>query len=551
MVQMNLFRHILLYSFAFILLSYESKSLKASTPHEEDKWIKAIIPPSSDLLAKDQHFRFNTGAEPETLDPGLITGSVEMTLVMGLFEGLLNYDPRTLEVRPGIAYKYEIDSTGKVYTFYLRENAKWSNGNPLTAKDIFDSWIRVLSPKTAASYASQLYPIQGAEAFNKGKETNPASLGLKVVNKTTFQVTLHAPCPYFLSLCGFVTLYPTPVDLIEKLGDAWVKPENIISNGPYIIKSWQSRNKIILEPNPHYWDSEHVYLSKISAFLYDNVETYYKLFIQKQLDWIRDVPSSKSKEASWRPDYYAMPVLGTYFYRFNVTKPPLNDVRVRRALSMSIDRTILTRQILKGGQQPANFFCPPVAGYQHVEGLPYDIQKAKKLLAEAGYGKGGKEFPKLEILYNTSDDHKKIAESICESWRENLGVNIQLRNTEWKIFLSEMNQLNYDICRSSWFGDYGDPNTFFDLFVKDGGNNRTGWDNPLYDKYLKESQLETDHQKRLSIFQKMEDILVNKDLPIIPLYMYVDKAMLAPHVNGWYENVLNFHPLKHIWLEKN
>ena len=386
-------------------------------------------------------------------------------------------------------------------------------------------------PKREPLYASQLYPILNAEAFNKGQVTDFDKVGVKVLNPHLLEVTLHAPCPYFLSLCAFVTLFPTPVHLIEKHGDAWVKPEHLIGNGAFKLESWQSRNKIEMLPNEHYWDKQHVHLKRVTAFLYDEVDTYYKLFIQGHLDWITNVPSSKTKEASWRADYYTMPVLGTYFYRFNVNKKPLDDVRVRKALSMSINRYSITRQNFKGGQQPANFFCPPVSGYQHVEGLPYDLDLAKKLLTEAGFGPNGKEFPKLELLYNTSDDHKKIAEAITENWRENLGIQVSLRNTEWKIFLSEMNQINYDICRSSWFGDYGDPNTFFDLFIKDGGNNRTGWSHPQYDQWLKESQLEPIHEKRLKIFQKMEDLLINKELPIIPLYMYVNRGCF--HQKFW------------------
>jgi oligopeptide transport system substrate-binding protein len=517
---------------------------------KEDRWVLKYQPQNLSLLAEDQHFRYNIGSEPETLDPGIITGAIEMRLVIGLFEGLLSYDPSSLEPVPGIAYKYEIDSTGKVYTFYLREEAKWNNGIPMTALDFHRSWERVLNPKTGASYASQLYPIQGAEAYNKGKLDDFKQVGVKVKSKHVLEVTLHNPCPYFTDLCAFVTLFPTPVDLIEQHGDSWVRPENIISNGPFQVKSWISRSIVTLEPNPHYWDKKHVHLKKVSAYLYDDSDTFYKLFLQGELDWIADVPSSKSREVGWNPEYYAMPVLGSYFYRFNVTRPPLDDVRVRQALSMSIDRTVITRQILKGGQQPANFFCPPVAGYEHVDGLPYNTEKAKQLLAEAGYGQGGKAFPTLEILYNTQEDHKKIAEAISETWREVLGIEVKLRNTEWKIFLSEMDQLNYDICRSSWFGDYGDPNTFFDMFVKDGGNNRTGWFNPQYDKWLKQSQLEPDHSKRLKIFQKMEKMLVEDEAPLLPLYMYVNKGMLSEKVHGWYENVLDFHPIKHIWMEK-
>ena len=427
----------------FSLLILSSTSYSKQLPNDE--WIKEVQPKQRSLLTENQHFKFNIGSEPETLDPGIITGLVEMKVVIGLFEGLLSYHPKTLEPVPGIAYKYDLDNTGKIYTFHLRKGAKWSNGTALTAIDFYRSWKRVLTPKTGASYASQLYPIQGAEKYHKAKLKDFNKVGVKVIDQHTLEVTLHAPCPYFTDLCAFVTLFPTPVALIEKYGDAWVKPENIITNGPFTVKDWTARSIISMEPNPQYWDKENVHLKKVSAYLYDDIDTSYKLFLSGDLDWIESIPASKSRETIWNPEYFAMSVLGSYFYRFNVTKPPLDDVRVRKALSMSIDRTVITRQILKGGEQPANFYCPPVAGYQHVEGLPYDIEQAKQYLKEAGYGDGGQKFPKLELLYNTQEVHKKIAEMITESWREALGVEVKLRNTEWKVFLSEIDQLNYDI----------------------------------------------------------------------------------------------------------
>ena len=301
--------------------------------------------------------------------------------------------------------------------------------------------------------------------------------------------------------------------------------------------------------NKKYWDAKIVKCDKITGFLYDDLETAYKLFIKGKIDWLPSIPTDKVSEIMRNPDYYVMPYLGSYFYRFNCKKPPFNDKRIRKALSIVVDRETITSKILKGGEKPAGYYCPPVAGYKPVPGLKNDIKLAKKLLSDAGYGPGKKKFPTIELLYNTSESHKKVAEFISREWMQHLNIKVELRNTEWKIFLNEMQSLNFDICRSGWIGDYGDPNTFFDLFIKDGGNNRTGWHSKQYDKLLKKSQTEADQTKRLALFTEMEKILVEKEFPIMPIYIYVNKGMLSESVMGWHANVRDIHPFKCIDLE--
>jgi oligopeptide transport system substrate-binding protein len=493
-------------------------------------------------------FRMNLQAEPESLDPGVITGSNEMRLANNIFEGLLSFHPKTLAPVPGIAKSWTISKDGLHLTFKLRTST-WSDGSPLTSHDFLVSWRRVLEPSTGASYASQLFPILNAEEYHRGQLKDFTKVGIKATDPSTLEVTLHAPCPYFLDLCAFVTLFPVPVKLIKKHGEKWTQPQTIISNGPFVLKERHARQSVILEPNPLYWDREEVRISQVKATIIDDLDTAYRLYLEGELDWLSALPVDKVEEATWHPHYFAMPYMGVYFYRFNVNQPPFDDVRVRKALSLAVDRVSITRQVLKGGQQPANFFCPPVGGYTSTVGLNDNPNLANELLDQAGY-QNREDFPEIEIYYNTSESHKRVAEAISEQWKNTLGIRTRLRNTEWKTFLTQMKNLEFGICRSSWIGDYGDPNTFFDLFQSESGNNRTGWKNPRYDELLKHSQLSQKKDERLKLFQTMEKILIEEEFPIFPIYIYVNRGMLHTRVEGWHANVRDLHPLKYIRLSK-
>jgi oligopeptide transport system substrate-binding protein len=302
--------------------------------------------------------------------------------------------------------------------------------------------------------------------------------------------------------------------------------------------------------NEHYWDRTFVRLTKVTALPFDDLNTAYQLFLQGEIDWMPGVPQARIDEVKRHPDYYVTPFFGTYFYRFNVTAPPFNNKLVRRAFGLATDRKEITDHILKSGQLPVGSLCPPVAGYEPKAGLSYDRDAARALMQQAGYGEGGKAFPPVEILYNTSEGHKLIAEAIAQQWKRNLGVTVAARNVEWKIFLNDMKDLKYQVCRSSWIGDYGDPSTFFDCFTSEDGNNRTGWRNAAYDTLADEARMSVDHAARIAIFHKMEKLLSEDECPILPIYRYVNQGMLAEHVLGWFPNIRDLHNLKYIWLEK-
>ena len=512
--------------------------------------LAAMLALASAAVAAEQVLIFNNGAEPETLDPHKMTGVPEHTLALALFEGLVTHDPKTLEPRPGVAESWTVSADGLAYTFRLRADAKWSNGDRVTSSDFLFSWERALKPATASEYAYQLWYIKNAKKFNKGEISDFADVGLKAPDDRTLVVTLENPTHFFLDLCGFETLMPVHRGCLEAHGEKWTKAGNLVGNGPFVLAEWLPKQKIVFTPNPHYWNAKIVRLRRIEALPYDDLDTAYNMFLAEKVDWLRGIPLPKIDEIKRNPDYYAFPILASYFFRFNVTKPPFDNVLVRKAFSLAVDRETLCRDVLKAGQIPATGYAPPgLPGYQPVSGPGYDRKKARELLAEAGYPEG-KGFPAVDILFNTNESHKTVSEVLAQMWKENLGVTVGLRNTEWKIYMEEVRKLRYHVTRAGWNGDYLDPNTFLDMFVTGGGNNNTGFSNTEYDKLVLEASREADPAKRMKILRRVEEILVVEQLPILPLYFYVNQGLLAPKVKGVYSNIRDLHPFQYIWIEE-
>lgn len=497
--------------------------------------------------AQTNVLRYNNGTEPQTIDPALMTGHPEIMIALQIFEGLTAYDPKTVEPVPAMAESWTVSGDGLVWRFILRSGITWSDGTPITAQTFKDSWLRALAPETAAEYAYQLYVIKNAEAYNAGK-AKASDVGIKVVDDRTLEVTLENPTPYFLQLTAFATYMPVPLHVIKKVGDRWILPENLVVNGPFKIKEWIPNQKIVLVKNENYWDKAKVKLEQVEFYAIEDNNTALEKYLNNELDWLPTVPTDRVTEMLKHPDTKVAPQLAVYFYRFNTKEPVLQDPRVRRALYLSIDRKYIVENVLKAGQQPAYNFVPPLVGYTPFVGEKENVAKAKKLLAEAGFPEG-KGFPKLTILYNTSEGHKKIAEAIQQMWKKNLGIDVNLENQEWKVYLDRVSKLQYQIARAGWIGDYPDPNTFLDMFVTDGGNNSTGYSNPKYDELIKQAAQEKDPKKRMAIFRQVEEILMT-DLPVMPIYFYVNIHMWKPYVKGVYMNSLDLHPLKEAYLEK-
>jgi len=525
-------------------------------------WKKRHEPPDDYWKEAKQELIFNNGSEPETLDPAIMTGVPEHTLALALYEGLVSHDPETLEPRPGVAESWEIGEEGTLYTFRIRANAKWSNGDPVTAGDFVWSWYRALT-QPLCDYAYLFYYIAGAEDFRKAfaeagvapsLEEFRKQVGVSAPDARTLQVKLRTPTAYFLDLCAFETYMPVHRATAEKHGDAWPRPANWVGNGPFRLVEWNPRQHIIMAPNPHYWDASFVKLRKITAYPIEDIDVSYNKFLEGEVHWIKTVPTSKIDDAKRRPEYFATPYLGSYFYRFNCNdeerRPHLKDKRVRQALSIAVNRETITRDVLRAGQIPATWFCPaiPSARYEPPKGLSYDPDRARALLAEAGYP-DGKGFPKLTLFYNTSEDHKRVAERVGQMWRETLNIQVSLQNAEWKVYLRQVEILDYDVARAGWIGDYGDPMTFLDMWLTGGGNNNTGWSNPKYDELIAKAQYEPDLDKRAAILREAERIVVEDEFPILPLYIYVNQGMKVDGLRGWYETVRDLHPFQYMYFE--
>lgn len=488
--------------------------------------------------------------EPQTLDPGLTSGIVDANIVMNIFEGLTRYHPKTLEPQPAIAESWSISPNGLVYTFKLRDSV-WSDGKPLTAIDFFDSWERVLRPETASVYAYQLYYIKNGEAYNQGKMKDPKLLGMRVVNPKTFEVTLEHPTPYFLKLTPFHTYLPVPKAVVEKHGDRWAFPDTIVSNGAFLLSGWTPQKEVVLKKNPKYWDAKNVRLNEVKFLPVPEYETALKMFEIGQLDHVFELPPLKVKSLENRPDFLRFPYLATSYYWLNVKVKPLDDPRVRQALALSIDRKTITDKVLRRGDFPLNSFVPPrIPGYEPVS-VPdiFNPVKAKQLLKEAGYGEGGKPFPVLEILYNTTKEHRTVAEVIQNMWKTNLGIEVTLRNEEWKTYLKTLDMHQFQIGRGGWVGDYTDANTFLHLLYSKSQGNNAQFDNPQFDELFKKAGREQDLSKRTLILREAEAIVM-REFPVIPLYSEVKNFLLHPKVKGYYATFLDIHPLYGVSIEE-
>ena len=497
------------------------------------------------------------GIEPETLDPALVTGFAEMRIVVSMFEGLTRLNPRTSEPEPGLAQSWEISPDKRIYTFHLRTNLVWSTGEPITAEDVRYSWIRALEPATASSYAGQLYYLTNAEDFNSGKIKDPNLVGVHVIDPYTLRAELTDPTAYFLDLCAFQTLCVVPRKSIEKYGDNWMLSKPLPSSGPYEMTAWRINDKVRLRKNPKYWDAASV-KTEIADFLpIGSAITALNLYETGGADivWDKDlVPVELLDILLKRPDFHSYTILGTYFIRCNTTRKPFDDPRVRRALWLAIDRERITRKVMRAGEVPAYRFTPPGIGHYHspTNGLlGYDPAAARKLLAEAGYP-GGKGFPHFSYMFNAAAGgaakvHEKVAVEMQQMLHDELGIELELRLVEWKVYLADETKLDYDLSRASWIGDYNDPDTFLNLFMSNGGNNRTGWKNARYDELIRSAGREPDTAKREKLLQEAEMILVHDEVPVIPLFFYVGFNYYDPSkITGIYPNLLDNHPLSAI-----
>jgi len=500
-------------------------------------------------------FTFNNSSEPESLDPKVVSGVPEGRVLRCLYEGLTNMHPQTLAPVPGMAERWEISEDGRTYTFHIRKNARWSNGEPLTAKDFEYSWRRFLGPDVPGKYAQLLWLVKKGKAYME-KKASWSEVGIRAPDAYTFVVELVHPTAYFLDLCSFYPLFPVRRETVEAHPKTWYKPENFVGNGPFILAGRMIRDRIRLKKNPHYWDADSVRLNTVDILPVEDMVTGLNLYLTGVVDWQPDVPQQVMRDLEKRDDFQNRAYLGSYFYRINLkNRNPekarfLSDRRFRRALYLAMDRKAIVEGVTKAGERPARSLVPPgIKGYRSPELPGTDLAQARALVEEVKKDLGVTEVPALTILYNTSESHKSIAEVIQQQWGRGLGLKIKLENQEWGTYLNSQKTLDYDICRSAWIGDYADPNTFLDLFVTGGGNNNTGYADKDYDALIDAAARELDKGKRLAILHKAEEKLL-RDLPMIPIYYYVTKNLVRPWVKGFYPNIQNVHPLKYVWIDE-
>ena len=646
----------------------------------------------------------NNGTEVSTLDPLSVSGVPEGRVMYALYEGLTVRHPKTLAPVPGMAKSWELSNDGLTYTFHLRTDARWSNGDPLTAHDFEWSWQRLLHPETAAEYAYQLWYVRGAKQYSlmaedrlyatnqihpmwakemengrvrlglhgvglhrydaqvgvrvdaevgqefgdhsyfawikqgddeghihahvEGRvtavndalprtvgellmdpyeanwfvEVEPAenalanaqntgelqsaaafrtevawpAVGARATDDHTFIVTLASPTPFFIDLTSFYPTMPTHRPTWEWAREnfpdtwqiEWIAPENIVTNGPFLLKERRINDRIRLVKNPDYWDADNVAMRTYDILAVEHYGTMLNLYLTGEVDWIERCAPNLIPRMMPREDFNPEPYLGSYFYRVNINRKPFDDKRVRRALALAMDRRAICEKILKKGEEPLYALCPDgLPGYPRPEmrHTPYgpgyegydeafaaDCAEARELLAEAGFGpidEGGTKFPTLEIHYNTSEVHRDLAEVAADTWKRMLGIDAKLLNQEWKVYLDTQNTIAYDVSRSAWIGDYPDPNTFVDLFVTGGENNRTGWGHPRYDELVAKAAIESDRVERLKQLAAAEAILCD-ELPILPIYSYATQNVVSARLGGFHENVMDDHfPKFFYWMD--
>lgn len=519
---------------------------KVEEPKVEETKAEAVVE------TKDEGVKFvvSNGAEPQSLDPAKVQGVPEHRILMALFEGLTSIDPKTAEPIPGLAESWESNADGTQYTFHLRD-AVWSDGVAITANDVVYSWLRELDPATASPYA--WFPcmfLEGAQAFNDGTGTADG-VGIRALDDKTFQMDLIGPLPYAIGALEHYSFAVVPKHAIEKYGDQWTQPENFVGNGPFTLKERIPQSKIVCTPNPLYWDADAVQIDTLEFLSSDDENTNYNMYLDGQIDWLTNVPTDKLASAEMKSAYKASPQLATYYYVFQTEKAPLDNVNLRKAISYAIDREALVEGVTKAGQIPAWGIVPDMAGYETLE-FPFEdydeaAEMAQSFLKEAGYP-NGVGCPTLEILYNTSEGHKQIAEFIQQELKNKLNINVELVNKEWGTYLSDRNAGNFEISRAGWVGDYQDPNTFLDMFIYGSAMNGGRYNNEVYDLLIKEAATIADPVERLGVLRTAEDIMINEDSAIMPLYFYITTNMIDTDVwGGWYTNTMDYHPLKTIY----
>ncbi|BED98567.1 peptide ABC transporter substrate-binding protein [Aeromonas dhakensis] len=499
--------------------------------------------PAGTKLAEVQQLVKGNGSEPATLDPHKTEGTVESNILRDLFEGLVSSGPKG-EVLPAMAESWETKDN-KHFVFHLRKNAKWSNGDPVTAHDFEYAFKRAVDPKTASPYSwyLEIPTIVNASDIIAGKKPSD-TLGVKAVDDYTFEVQLEKAVPYFVSMLSHTTTYPVPKKVIEKFGDKWTQPGNMVSNGAYVLKDWVVNERVDVERNKNYWNDAKTVINKVTYLPIQSTNAELNRYLAGEVDLTYNMPIERFKQMKkdLPNEVKVSGYVGTYYYQYNFKKKPFDDVRVRTALSYAIDRNVIADKVMGKGETPGYTLVPDfVDGFKPVAPAWSKLTqaerdaKAKELLTEAGFGPG--KPLKFELLYNTDDNHKKVAVAVASMWKK-LGVQVSLVNQEWKTYLETKKQGQFDVGRAGWIADYNEASSMLDLMQTTHGNNDGKYSNLAFDKLMNESRNQVDAEARNKLYVQAEEILA-KDMPIAPIYQYVTSRMVKPYVGGYPANPLD------------
>jgi len=484
--------------------------------------------------------RLNNSSEPGSLHPGTAQGTHDSWILEHAFEGLTKKTQEG-EIIPGMAEEWETSEDGLTWTFHLRDGIHWSNGDPVTAADFEYAWKYALNPESASTYAYQLYYLEGGQEFNEGK-AGEDKVGVTATDEKTLEVKLAQPTPYFLDLTSFYTYYPINQKVQEANPEWYQEADTYVSNGAFKLTEWKHKESIKLAKNEHYYEQDKINLDEVHFVIIDDENTAWQMYQAGELDLVYPLPQDVQGQlmANNDPEFVAGPDLSVYYYNINNNVKPFNNPKVRKALSMAIERQTIVDHVAQGGQPPAYSVVPPgipdVNGdYQENTGKLFEenLDEAKKLLEEGLAEEGMDQIPNFTLTYNTSEGHKAIAEAVQEMWRKNLGIEMTLENVEFQVKLDREKAGDYTISRAGWVGDYVDPMTFMDLWVTDGPYNDADWSNAEYDKLVQTAKTTMDQEVRMKAMHDAEKILMD-EMPILPIYFYTKPFTVKPNVTGIY-----------------
>lgn len=499
----------------------------------------AVTPPEGTILAKQQHIVINNGTEVSSLDPHKVEGAPEGNIILNLLEGLTYVGPNG-DSMPGVALRWETDDN-KVWTFYLREDAKWSDGTPVTAEDFVYSWRRLVDPKTGSPYASYLeYAyVENVADILSGKKS-PETLGVKAIDPYTLQVNLTKPIPYLVDMVSHTSLKPVKKEIVEKYGVNWTRPENFVGNGAYIIDNWIVNEKLTLTRNPLYWDNKNTIIEQATFLPISSETSDINRYRSGEIDITNSAipPVLYKKMKQEQPDnLHVTPYLCTFYYELNNKKAPFDDARVREAVKLTLDRQVIAEKIMGQGQIPAYSFTPSFIGNGNFKPPKWAYwtqqqrnERARELLKEAGFD--SKNPLTFTLLYNTSDQNKQQAIAAASMWKKSIGANVTLQNQEWKTALENRNQGNYQVARATWCADYNEPTSFLNSFLSKSSLNTIFYENKAYDDTLNNALLALDNGARHQLYQRAEALL-DKDSAIVPVYYRVSVRLVSPKVGGF------------------